>query len=220
MASQQPHPTVRKKLTETESPLRREEARRKQRQWYVDTAVNFKLYRARFTNLMAKLNLLKNRLPDTDPHIASQLSSALQQEIEAWSELETLLLDIVIPEDLASHTKTHTHLPDTGDIPLNGLSLSSGYGDEHTSISQDDKSYRVLHELVKECQEAISAFYHAQHPEHMPAIIRLNALYFFNIRPLCRGENVGTDQEKLYFPETKNVLVKLDLSVGDQIICE
>jgi hypothetical protein len=211
MSSQHPQPTIRKsseKLTETESPLRREEAKRRQRQWYVDTAVSFKLYRARFMNLLARLNL-KNRLPETDPNIASQLSSALAQEIEEWSKLETLLLDIVLPEDLSTRS-ARAHLPHTGSIPLNKIALSSGYEHEQTTVREDDESFQAVHELARHCQGLIREFYHAQQPKRMPSEIHMGALNYFSLKSLCQDK---------YFPQTK-VLVQLDLSLGDKIICK
>lgn len=209
-----------------ESKLRQAAASRKERQWYIDAALRFSFYRSRFLSL---LNLFTKKLPDTDPHVAAQLSCTLAQEIDAWADLETLLLDIPV---IATIKAQPVHLPTTGDIPVE--KMTSRHGNEHTTSPQYEETdayqalhelmrdcpiccheyigvnSQALHELMRECLLCIREFYHTQRPSHMPHTLNLGALNYFSLKSLCPDG---------YFPQTK-VLIHLDLSLGDRIICE
>ena len=225
MSTSQNQPTT----LPNESKLRQAAASRKERQWYIDTALRFKIYRTRFMNLLGFFTA--NQLPDTDPHVTSQLSSTLAKEIEAWEALETLLLEV---PQISSVKAQPVHLPTTGDIPVE--KMTSGRRNEHTTSPQyeeetdayqalhklmrecpiclheyiDRANSQALHELMKECLICIREFYHAQGSPHMPHQITMGALNYFSLKSLCPDG---------YFPQTK-VLIHLDLSLGDRMICE
>lgn len=204
------------KLTKNESPLRQKEDERKKRQWYDDTLTKLETYH---TRLMRFLLPKGNKFPDTDALSKVSPGPSPEQEAlakRALADFETLLL-YSIPSITSTKTQ-RVRLPITGDIDMRVTQ-----GQTHTTFPQEEEKQEAFQELLAQCQEQIRTRYHLQfsrkYPEAttffedlecMPHTLKTGALNYFSLK---------SHYPNGCFPGTE-VLIQLDLSLGDRIICE
>lgn len=222
-----------RKLTKNESELRRKEYERRNRQWYIDTIVQFKVYQARLIAIL-KLNNKDKTFPDTDPQsIVSPWVPTTKIDI---AEMDTQLHSITPYHGHQKPFITTTYPVVVRPTPITGDDVSEitqgKQPNKPTTSSQYEYSsiYRIRQDLVTRCQEAIRKHYqeqlHIQHPEEaffqdpacMPHTIKMTLLSKMALEPLEQGK---------YFPGTGipgtgivGVLVEADSTLGNQIICE
>lgn len=212
-----------RRLTKNESELRRKEDERQKRQWYIETVVKkqLELYHAKLMLLLSRRDTTP--FPDTDPHpLISPWSPTMQQ----LADQDTIMYPITpLPHSIIEKANTSRPLPNTGEIMkeiTQDKQPNKPTSSRHTYQNEYDQITQLRQGLITRCQEALRTHYQKQfalqHPgeefsqdtQCMAHALKMTALNKLTLCPLDQGK---------YFPETR-VLVEVDSSLGDQIICE
>lgn len=225
MTSQQPQPTMHKKLTGNESLLRQKEDDRKKRQRYDGVVAMLETYHARLMGFLL-LKGKKSSFPDTDPLSKVSSDPSPQQEViaeralRAMADVETVIeLAVISPIDAI---KALPVLPITEDAVLDQI---PGQTDKPTISAHEEQKLQAFQKLIADCQEQIRECYlknfaakhpntrgFFQDPECMPHLLKTGGINYFVLK---------THYPDGFFPETnKRVRFEHEPLLKDRIICE